>query len=291
MKQTLLLSAVLLAATLPGACGQAEEAGSTPVVTVPATESSGKDTEVQSEESPEDILAELPRSIVVDNDVLTADVSIDEAVFSFAPALAQDIVKDAESRVQVMQEDAETYKQVDPDYFRPYALKIDWRVTGASGTLAGLEGFIYTHTGGAHGNYMTDGRIYNTQTGEQIRVGDLFADKEAAARALAPEVYDLVARAKTDRSGSPNSYEMFLGESKDAMGVSDVLAGNISLIASSEAGKLGGLVLHYAPYEIGSYAEGAYHITLPQADFRDMLLPDYQPLFAGEPAEIQRLGE
>jgi hypothetical protein len=58
-----------------------------------------------------------------------------------------------------------------------------------------------------------------------------------------------------------------------------------------EEGKLGGLVLHYAPYEIGSYAEGAYHITLPQSGFRDMLKPEYRPLFAGEPAEIHRNGD
>lgn len=295
MKHTLLLSAAFLMASLSGACGQAGEAGGTPdarpVAELSGTDTPDGETQVNPTDSPEAILAALPRTIVVDNDVLTADVSIDEAVFSFTPALAQDIVADAQARIDAMEADAKTYQKVDPDYFRPYALKIDWQVTGAAGMLAGLEGFIYTHTGGAHGNYMTDGRIYNTQTGERMRIGDLFSDKEAAAVALAPKVYELVARAKTDRSGSPGSYEMFLGESKDAMGVSDILAGNISLIASTMAGKLGGLALHYAPYEIGSYAEGAYHITLPQADFRTLLKPEYQTLFAGAPAEIQRLGE
>ena len=268
MKHTLLLSAAFLMAGLSGACGQAGEAGGTPdarpVAELPGTDTPDGETQVNPSESPEAILAALPRTIVVDNDVLTADVSIDEAVFSFTPALAQDIVADAQARIDAMEADAKTYQKVDPDYFRPYALKIDWQVTGAAGKLAGLE---------------------------RMRIGDLFSDKEAAAVALAPKVYELVARAKTARSGSPDSYEMFLGESKDAMGVSDVLAGNISLIASTEAGKLGGLALHYAPYEIGSYAEGAYHITLPQADFRTLLKPEYRTLFAGEPAEIQRLGE
>jgi hypothetical protein len=49
--------------------------------------------------------------------------------------------------------------------------------------------------------------------------------------------------------------------------------------------------LHYAPYEIGSYAEGAYHITLPQAGFHDLLKPEYADLFAGDPADIQRFGD
>ena len=295
MKQTLLLSAALLMASLSGACGQAGEAGGTsnspPVAELTGTDTTDGEAQATPAESPEAILAAMPRTIVVDNDVLTADVSIDEAVFSFTPELAQDIVADAQARIDAMLEDAKTYQKMDPDYFRPYAMKIDWQVTGAAGPLAGLEGFIYTHTGGAHGNYMTDGRIYNTQTGERMRIGNLFSDKEAAAAALAPKVYELVARAKTDRSGSPDSYEMFLGESKDAMGVSDVLAGNISLVASTEAGKLGGFALHYAPYEIGSYAEGAYHITVPEADFRNLLKPEYQSLFSGDPAEIQRLGQ
>ena len=52
------------------------------------------------------ILAAMPRTIVVDNDVLTADVSIDEAVFSFTPELAQDIVADAQARIDAMLEDA-----------------------------------------------------------------------------------------------------------------------------------------------------------------------------------------
>lgn len=287
MRHTLLLSAALLMAAAPVACGQAEEVEAVSAAITPAVETPAD----EPVETPESILAGMPRTILVDNDVLTADVRFDEAVFSFVPALARDIVEDAQSRIDVMQRDAATYQRIDPEYFRPYGLKIDWQVTGAAGTLAGLEGFIYTFTGGAHGNYMTDGRIYNTQTGERMRIGDLFSDKESAAKVLAPEVYDAIASAKTERSGSPGSYDMFLGESKDFMSVSDVLAGNISLIASTETGKIGGFVLHYAPYEIGSYAEGAYHITMPQSAFHDLLKPEYRFLFSGQPEEIQRTGE
>ena len=301
MKNVLLLSAALMLASVPGACGQegksaaavqpgpaAPQAGEpdTPLPGAPGSGAQGTGTQGTGAQQAD--IADLPRSIVVDNDVLKADIRFDESVFSFAPAIARDVVEDAQIRVEAFQEDAAAYKQADPGYFRPYGLKIDWKVTGAAGPLAGLEGFIYTFSGGAHGNYRTDGRIYNTQTGKQMRIGELFTDPEAAATALAGTVYDAIATAKTARSGSKTGYEMFLGESKDALSVSDILAGDISLIASTEDGKLGGFVLHYAPYEIGPYAEGAYHITVPEADFRDFLKPEYRPLFAGEPAEIRR---
>jgi hypothetical protein len=288
MRNVLILSTALLLASVPSACGQAGQTAE-----VPATDPQPEDPPVVEPAAalPDPMatrIADLPRSIVVDDDVIKADIRFDEAVFSFAPAIAMDVVEDARIRLDAMTADAEAYKQADPTYFRPYGLKIDWRVTGAAGTLVGLEGFQYTFTGGAHGNYLTDGRIYNALTGDQLRIGLLFTDQEAAATALSGTVYKAIADAKVSRSGKSDGYQMFLGESKDAISVSDILSGNISLIASTEDGKLGGFVLHYAPYEIGSYAEGSYHVTIPQADFHEFLKPEYQSLFAGEPADIDR---
>jgi hypothetical protein len=288
MRHILILSAALLCASVPSACGQAGQTAEVPATDPQPEGPPAVEPAAALPDPVETSIADLPRSIVVDNDVIKADIRIDEAVFSFAPAIAMDVVDDARIRLQAMTEDAEAYKQADPTYFRPYGLKIDWNVTGAAGTLVGLEGFQYTFTGGAHGNYMTDGRIYNAMTGDQLRIGALFADQEAAATALSGTVYKAIADAKVSRSGKSDGYDMFLGESRDALSVSDILSGNISLIASTEDGKLGGFVLHYAPYEIGSYAEGAYHVTIPQADFHDFLKPEYQSLFAGEPAEIDR---
>jgi hypothetical protein len=286
MKHALLLSAALMLAAVPAACGQAGETAEAPNTVVQVAGSDGAATD------PQDVsAADMPRFLLADTETLKADVRFEEALFSFNPAIAADLIEDANGRIEAMQEDADTYKEADPEYFRPYGLKIDWRVTGAAGTLAGLEGFIFTFTGGAHGNYMTDARIYDTETGERMRVGDLFADRATAASALAPIVAEGIAEAKVQRSGSPESRETFLGEAKDALGNLDVLSGEISLVASTEAEKLGGIVLHFAPYEIGSYAEGAYHITLPQAGFHDLLKPEYADLFAGDPADIQRFGD
>ncbi|MEZ5999233.1 DUF3298 domain-containing protein [Hyphomonas sp.] len=286
MKHALLLSAALMMAILPGACGQAGETDEPPgaAVQVAGEGEVSHNPEVTS-------TADMPRFLLVDNDTLKADVRFEEEVFSLNPVIAADLIDDANGRIEAMQEDADTYQASDPEYFRPYGLKIDWRVTGVAGTLAGLEGFIFTFTGGAHGNYMTDARIYNTETGKRLRAGDLFADKAAAITALSPDVFNAIASAKVERSGSPEGRETFLGEAKDALDGTGLLSGEVSLVASTEEGRLGGIVLHYAPYEIGSYAEGAYHITLPQAEFHDLLKPEYADLFGGAPADIQRFGD
>ena len=286
MKHAFLLSAILMMAVTPAACGQAGETAETPDTVVQVAGSGGAATDPQDLDT-----ADMPRFLLVDNETLKADVRFDEAIFALAPAIAADLIDDANSRIEVMQEDADTYKKADPEYFRPYGLKIDWRVSGAAGTLAGLEGFIFTFTGGAHGNYMTDARIYNSETGKRLHAADLFTDRAAATAALSPDVFDAIASAKVERSGSPESHDTFLGEVKDALGETDLLSGEVSLVASTEDGKLGGIVLHYAPYEIGSYAEGAYHITLPQAGFHDLLKPEYQTMFGGAPADIQRFGD
>ena len=298
MRHALILSAALLLA-LP-ACGgkneaEAHAANSGGAASAAAEPAQGADAAVQPESLVPDPqttdLADLPRTITVDNDVLKADVRFDEAIFSFAPAIAMDIVEDTRIRVDAMQADASEYKTADPDYFRPYGLKIDWMVSGASGNLAGLEGFQYTFSGGAHGNYVTDGRIYNTMTGDQMSLADLFEHPEDASAALADTVYAAIARAKVARNGDAGTYDTFLGEAKDALSPQDILSGEVSLVASTEANKLGGFALHFGPYDIGSYAEGAYHITVPQSAFRDYLKPEYAADFAGEPARIKRPDE
>ena len=293
MKKALTLSVILLLApvTVLGACG-GENAAETPAPAADGGDPAGSAVQPEALPDPHETdIADLPRAITVDNDLVKADIKFDEAIFGFAPAIAMDVVEDARIRLEAMQSDAKAYKEADPEYFRPYGLKIDWMVSGASGTLAGLEGFQFTYTGGAHGNYMTDGRIYNTLTGDQMRLADLFTDPGAASMALAGQVHRAIADAKVIRAGGTDSYETFLGESADAVTPPDILSGEVSLIGSTEKDKLGGFTLHFAPYEIGSYAEGAYHIDVPQADFHDFLKSEYADLFAGDPATVKRPDE
>ena len=60
------------------------------------------------------------------------------------------------------------------------------------------------------------------------------------------------------------------------------------LTPSGSGDKFGGLKVHFSPYEIGSFAEGAYAASIPQSAFRDLLKPEYADSFGGEPVAYDR---
>ena len=108
MMRSLILSAALLAAL--GACGKKTPADATPEPdavadagappAMDAEDPAGEPVEPASvlpDPQTTDI-ADLPRTITVDNDTLKADISFDEAIFGYAPAMAMDVVEDARIR-------------------------------------------------------------------------------------------------------------------------------------------------------------------------------------------------
>ena len=234
---------------------------------------------------------DLPREIIVEEDYLLAEVEIDEAAFAKAPAIGMDLVESAQIRIEAMSEDAKAYREADPDYFRAYGLRIKWDVVAEAGNIMSLEGFHYTFTGGAHGNYFTDGRLYDATTGEPMRLSRFFQKPQAAIEAHMPVVWQEIAKQKAAKSGSASQLERFEAEARELVSADMVLAGETSFVPSDKPGKFGGYAVHFAPYDIGSYAEGAYHITIPQNLFRDTLKQQYMALFDGEPVKVERLGD
>lgn len=234
---------------------------------------------------------DLPRNILVDESYLKAEASFDEALFAKAPAIAMDIVEDAQIRIEAMGTDAQEYREADPDYFKPYALRIDWKVVAESGDVMSLEGFVYSYTAGAHGNHFTDARLYDSLTGQRMRLSEFFAEPQKAIEAHMPHVWQGVAEQKALKAGAKASQGAFLNEAEELISADRVLAAMVSLAPSTEDGKFGGYTVHFAPYEIGSYAEGSYHVTVPQSAFRDRLKPRFTNLFAGEPVEVERPGD
>ena len=238
-----------------------------------------------------DTVADLPRHIVVDNDHLKAEINFDEALFAKAPAIAMDIVDDSQVRLEAMEADALAYQAADPTYFRPYGLRIEWRVVAEAGDVMSLEGFTYTFMAGAHGNFFTDARMYDSVSGQQLRLSSFFNEPQEAVRAHLNRVHNGIAEQKALKAGSTESLKRFTDEAAELVSADMVLAAEVSLVPSTEEGKFGGYAVHFAPYEIGSYAEGAYHVTVPQSAFHEELKGEYASLFAGKPVSITRPDE
>ena len=57
--------------------------------------------------------------------------------------------------------------------------------------------------------------------------------------------------------------------------------GPVSLAPSTEEGKSSGLTFHYAPYAVGSYAEGEYIAFVPWETLKPYLTPEGARIFGG----------
>ena len=228
-------------------------------------------------------IADVPQHLEVTKDYFVGSASFDEALFEIAPGIAATLVEEARVRLAAMDADALAYKEADPDYFNPYSLSIQWTLEAAAGDLISLEGFTAAYSGGAHGNYGTDARIYSLKSAKQVSLRALLTDPAAAMAESLPFVLSDIAQQRTEKVGGGASAETFRAETADAVSADTMLSGELGLVASTQAGTFGGFVVHFAPYEIGSYAEGAYKAVVPQSVFRDFLKPDYAALFAGEP--------
>ena len=228
-------------------------------------------------------VADVPQHLEVTKDYFVGSARFDESLIAIAPDIAARLVEDARARLEAMDADALAYKQADPDYFNPYSLSIQWTLEAAAGDLISLDGFTAAYSGGAHGNYGTDARIYSLRRGEQVSLSDLLADSSGAMAASLPLVLSDIAEQRSQNVGGGASAETFRAETADALSADSILRGEIGLVASTDTGKFGGFVVHFAPYEIGSYAEGAYKSVVPKSVFRTFLKPEYARLFAGEP--------
>tara|TARA_R110000751_G_scaffold62790_12_gene129985 strand:- start:4460 stop:5302 length:843 start_codon:yes stop_codon:yes gene_type:complete len=267
-----------LGVLLIASCGKAPETPDTEVAQgggVPVGES-------KLAAAPEAV-ADVPQHLEVTKDYFVGSASIDDSLFEIAPDIAAMLVEDARARLEDMDADALAYKEADPDYFIPYSLSIQWTLEAAAGDLISLEGFTAAYSGGAHGNYGTDARIYNLQNGKQLSLSDLLTDPSGAMAESLPFVLSDIAQQRSEKVGGGASAETFRAETADALSADSILRGELGLVASTEAGTFGGFIVHFAPYEIGSYAEGAYKSVVPQSVFRDFLKPEYAALFAGGP--------
>lgn len=233
-------------------------------------------------------VADLPRRFLVETDLLEADIRIPDEVFVVAPILARRLVDEAEAALETAKQTAEAHRSLDPKTFHPHALRMSWQVTGAAGPLISLEQFVYDFSGGAHPSFATHGLIYSTERQEGLSLSDLLINPEGAVNAHMDSILDVLVVQKMAAGVSPGAEDMVRGELSDVVTADMILSSAVSLVDATAPGKFGGYVVHFAPYEIGSFAEGAYHVTIPQSDFKTHIRSHFSGLFEGVPIAIDR---
>lgn len=288
-------SLLLAGLVLPVACGKpapAEEEATRPETLAVETDS---DSAVTAEVKPEIHIAptqadvaDLPRRFLVETEVISADIRIPDEVFITAPALARRLVEEAEAALEAGKQTARASQTADLSAFKPHVLRVTWQVTGAAKPLISVEKFVYEYAGAAHPSIITHGLIHNTETGKDLSFRDMLINSEGAINAHMDTILDALLAQKLANGGAADAAEMIRGELSDVVSADMILSSAVSLIDSTTPGKFGGYAVHFAPYEIGSFAEGAYHVTIPQSDFKLHLRPEYAALFDGAPVSVER---
>ncbi|MFC7291081.1 DUF3298 and DUF4163 domain-containing protein [Hirschia litorea] len=165
--------------------------------------------------------------------------------------------------------------------FHPWSVDIIFREIQRSGNIVSAMGREYSYTGGAHPNLNWQGLIAEADTGESITLYDMFMPRVGLSPALAIAACEKIKDAKLERMGEAtidgDPIECGSSAMKDR-----IFNAETSLTASTTKDKFGGVMLMFAPYELGPYVEGPYTIVVSQAIFADDLRPEYRTLFSGD---------
>ena len=154
----------------------------------------------------------------------------------------------------------------------PYSRTIAFAPAAETSRLLALKRDAYEFTGGAHGNGVSTGVLWDKTTRRQLKPTDLFrpdADLTTMNDALCAAIN---AEKRTRGDGvEPVTANGDLWACPDASVTPFTLAPGTN-------GKAGGLMFLVGPYVVGPYVEGSYEVVVPTAVFAPMLAPD----FAGE---------
>ncbi len=230
-------------------------------------------------------------SYILETENYTVQSEIDPAILAFDPPLAWRLWTQAKAQLDDLGQsadegrsmaDADTAASGEDSWFRGYSLEITHKVTGVFDDIISVSDFVGTDTGGAHPNYFLAGAIHRKGETEPLPLSTFITDEVAfnglVIKAL---VEEKLARGFTeDRAVIEAGLRELLVPPTD---VPEAYQGSFVFEPSTEPGKVGGITVMFSPYDIGSYAEGSYEVTLPASELTPILTEAWLPRFGGEP--------
>ncbi|TPE64485.1 DUF4163 domain-containing protein [Sandaracinobacter neustonicus] len=143
-----------------------------------------------------------------------------------------------------------------------------WKPQAETDQLLALSAQQYSFTGGAHGNLLMRGVIWDRGAGRRISFGELFKDEKAAMAALKPAFCKALDAERADRR-----------QGQKLEGFTDCPDPSAYPILPVGDGRIGSFLILVPPYEAGPWAEGVYEITVDADPFTAFVLPRYLPAF------------
>lgn len=161
--------------------------------------------------------------------------------------------------------------------FNPYGLSHEWKVVADLPGYLSLSNEVYAYTGGAHGNYTTEGFVWDKAARRGFDSAGLFRSPAALQEAMAGRVCAALDAERTERRGEP------VDRSDDFMGGCPRLEDATILVGSSNGQTFDRITVYFGPYVAGPYAEGAYELDFPMtAAMLDAVKPAYRAAFSAK---------
>jgi len=135
------------------------------------------------------------------------------------------------------------------------------------------------YTGGAHPNHWEDTILWDRTANKRISIRPFFtetADNGPALNAMRQAIIASLKIEKKKRGAEGTNLDLIEGIEPELLKI-----GPVSLAPSTVQGKSSGLTFHYAPYAVGSYAEGGYVAFVPWETLKPYLTREGAAIFGG----------
>jgi hypothetical protein len=231
---------------------------------------------------PQAILAAGPKpDFAFKSKVVGISFTLDDKIKA-DPALAADCRAEGRKWATRRRIDAEKMHRESPGSFSNGAWAFERNYTMRSvvnGRYVSIVRDDYEYAGGAHPNRSADTILWDKTARKRISIRPFFletADDGATLKAMRQGVIASLKLEKKARGAEGADLNLIEGIEPKLLKI-----GPVSLAPSTESGKSAGLTFHYAPYVVGSYAEGSYVAFVPWETLKPYLTPEGMAIFAG----------
>jgi hypothetical protein len=156
---------------------------------------------------------------------------------------------------------------------RDYAM--GWDVVADLPRFLSLSGAWNVYSGGAHGNYAWEALVWDREANKAFDPKAMFTSPAALQGALGPSWCKALKAERVEKLGAEYAAD------DDGIFPCPPIADLTVLVGSSDGKSFNRIGLIAAPYVAGSYAEGAYEVTLPVSPkVLAVVKPEYKAAFA-----------
>lgn len=198
------------------------------------------------------------------------------------PALASNCLAEGKRWAEKNRADAGKQRKEDPELFRngPWTMERKYETRSVvDGRYVSIVRGDYEYSGGAHPNRGSDTILWDRSAGKRISIRPFFTETADGGPTMKAMREGVIASLKDEKK--KRDAEGSDADAIEAIEPKLLKIGPVSLAPSTEQGKSSGLTFHYAPYAVGSYAEGEYVAFVPWEKLKPYLTPEGAKIFGG----------